>query len=986
MRSRASSGLLVAALVAALTPLTALAQSPGGSVGGTVVDSNGGPIPGASVTARNQGTSATRQTVSGAGGQFSFPSLPVGKYQFTAELSGFSPAKLNDVAVTIGGDLTLKLNLSLAGVAESLTVVSQAPIVETTRTQSSSVVDEASVTNLPTNGRNFIDFVLTTPGVVKDVRAGDISFAGQRGTLNSLVVDGADNNNTFFGQALGRTGSGRAPYQFSQDAVQEFQVNRNAYSAEYGRAGGAVINVVTKSGTNDFHGSLFFFKRDKSIRANDYIDEINNRVKAPYKFDQFGASVGGPIVRDRVFFFANYDGQRNTIPNTVVLGVPQGGYPTDAASQAGLAKVQALASSWERAQNQDVFLAKVDAELGGGSRLSLRYNRQDFTGQNFENGGITNAFEHTGDSLVKTDTVTASLSTSLSPRFFNELRGQFAKDSEPGLSNSGNPEATIRQGGTTILTAGRNNFSPRETTINRYQIADTATLLFDKHTLKLGFDLNRDLILNFFPGFFAGSYTFNTLAAFNAGKADTYQQNFAGVGTSGATTNPDLSEIAAFVQDEFRPASNLTLNVGVRYDRQGIHQPTVQNPDPQLLAAGIDTSVIKEDGNNIAARLGIAWTPKNNDKMVVRAGYGMFYGRTPAIMIGTAHSNNGINVLSYTLSGSAIPASLVYPNTLASAPTAGATKPSIFFFDKDYQSPIVHQASAGIEQGLTEDFAVALSYLYVRGQHLSRSIDVNVGAYSAATIQDDQGNTLPYRLYSNTRPFANFARVIDFQSTGDSNYNGLTIELIKRYSHHWQGRLSYTYSKVLDTKPDSTAVVPGNAGDDIKYAQDPLFLDDDYGPGENDATHRFVVSGVWNLDYFKGDDFLSKWVLGGWSISGIFSYTTGQPFTANIGTFDLNNDGNRNNDRAPGLGRNTFRLPSQITLDPRLTKEFDFGAVRFQLIAEAFNLLNRSNVSNVRTQLYSVVGGRLVTQTSTFGTPSVSSGPRTIQLAAKLLF
>ncbi|HEV8267406.1 MAG TPA: hypothetical protein VGR00_04200, partial [Thermoanaerobaculia bacterium] len=212
----------------------------------------------------------------------------------------------------------------------------------------------------------------------------------------------------------------------------------------------------------------------------------------------------------------------------------------------------------------------------------------------------------------------------------------------------------------------------------------------------------------------------------------------------------------------------------------------------------------------------------------------------------------------------------------------------------------------------------------------------------------------------------------------------LTLELNKRYSNHWQGRVAFTYSKVLDNKPDATAVVPGGS-DDAKYAQDPFNLADDYARGDNDVTARLVLSGLWNLDYWKGDDFVSKYILGGWSISGIFQYSTGQPFSSNIGTFDLNNDGNRFNDRSPGEGRNIYQLPSQVSIDPRITKEFDFGAVRLQIIAEAFNIRNRSNVSAVRTQKYAVVNGKLVTQSSFFS-PTASSGPRIVQLAAKVLF
>ncbi len=294
--------------------------------------------------------------------------------------------------------------------------------------------------NLPVNGRNFIDFALLTPGVTRDVRTGDISFAGQRGTLNSLVVDGADNNNTFFGQTVGRTGSGRAPYQFSQDAVKEFQVNSNSFSAEYGRAGGAVINVVTKSGTNDLHGSIFEFYRDKALNANNAINELNNRPKSPYHYNQFGGTLGGPIRPNRDFFFFNYDGQRNTQPNVVFLNLPAN-TPTDAATQAGIAALQPLAESWDRRLDQDVFLIKTDHELNDTNRLSFRYNQQNFTGEGFENGGAQNSIEHTGASLVKTNTFNASWTSIVGTTLFNELKFQLARDKEPGLANSANPEA-----------------------------------------------------------------------------------------------------------------------------------------------------------------------------------------------------------------------------------------------------------------------------------------------------------------------------------------------------------------------------------------------------------------------------------------------------------------------------------------------------------------------------------------------------------------
>src|SRR5713226_8061639 len=295
-----------------------------GSIAGSVADTTGGALPGVAVKATHVATGVSSATTSDDNGLFFFPVLPVGTYTLVASKSGFATVTQKDVIVSVGAKVTLPITMPLATQTTAVTVTGEVPIVETTRSQVSATVNDAAIENLPTNGRNFIGFALLTPGVTLDVRGGDISFAGQRGTLNSLVVDGSDNNNTFFGQSLGRTGSGRAPYQFSEDAVQEFQVNSNAYSAELGHAGGAVINVVTKSGTNDFHGTIFEYYRDKALNANNLINKNQGRPKSPFHFHQFGGNVGGPILKDKLFFFFDYDGQRNTLPNLVFLQLPRG--------------------------------------------------------------------------------------------------------------------------------------------------------------------------------------------------------------------------------------------------------------------------------------------------------------------------------------------------------------------------------------------------------------------------------------------------------------------------------------------------------------------------------------------------------------------------------------------------------------------------------------------------------------------------------------
>ncbi len=867
--------LALAVFCTILAPLALMAQSSNGSISGNITDGTGAAIPGVTVTATNTATGINRTAVSTNTGHYDIPNLPPGNYRLATELPGFQPLKYERIVVNVGSDTGLNLKLK-AGVSETVTVTAAAPLVETTKSEVSSVVNEKSIQNLPANGRNFIDFVLTTPGVVRDVRGGDISFAGQRGTLNSLVVDGANNDNTFFGQTVGRTGSGRAPYQFSQDAVKEFQVNANAYSAEYGRAGGAVIY------------------RDKKLNANDYINVINGRAKSPYHYDQYGASVGGPIVRDKHFFFANWDVQRNNLPTPVILGSGRITFPTDAATQAGLAKLALIDGSYSRAQNQNAYLLKTDHELAANQHLSFRYNKQVFHGLNFENGGTTSALQHTGNSNVFTDSLAAVYDQTITNSVFNEVRAQYLKDSEPGKANSTDPESQIFQGGVSVINIGRNTFSPRETTIKRTQLADTGTYILANHTFKGGFDYSKDNILNYFPGNFFGSYRFISVADYANANPVSFTQAFPGPGTTGPITHPNLKELGLFVQDEWR-ISTVTVNAGLRYDKQTMAQPSVLNPDAQLQAAGYFTNKIPVDNNNLGPRLGIAWDARNDGRTVVRAGYGVFYGRTPSIMIGTGMSNNGINVQTITFTGALIP---TYPNIYSALPT-GVTlpKPTIFVFSPNFQNPKVDQANFGVEQQLGSDYSVGLNYQYVKGSDLPRSRDINESTPTTVTTPICSGSsaaacadpitgpalitgTATYTRYTG-RPFTNFNRVIAFESTARSKYNGVTLDLQKRYSNNWQARLAWTHSTVRDNKPDATAVVPFSSGDDGKYASDPLNLQKDYTFGDNDVRDRIVLSGVWSLDsYGQGlTNGVAHFLASGWTISGIFSYQSGSRST-----------------------------------------------------------------------------------------------------------
>jgi hypothetical protein len=886
-------------------------------------------------------------------------------------------------------------------------------------------VGERAVRELPVNGRNFLDFATLTPGVVRDPRAGDLSFGGQKGTLNSIQIDGVDNNNLFFGQSLGRTGSGRAPYQFSQDAVQEFQVNTNSFSAEFGRAAGGAINVVTKSGTNEFHGAAFDFFRDRSLNANTLrfdagleaftggrpalipngfrFDAASRSVvgspdKPPYHFHQFGGNIGGPIKKDRLFFFFNYDGQRNTQPN--IVNILPAADATNPASVAGRNRLLPLANNYTRGFDQDVYLGKVDWQVNSSNRLNFRFNRQNFTGTNLENGGPTNAQEHSGNSLVTTDTFTFTLNTAVSPRLLNEFRVQIARDREPGLAKTEAPEAAISNGGQVALTIGRNNFSPRETTEKKLQFINNVTYIAGEHSLKGGVDFNIERIKNFFPGFFGGGYTFTSYANFTNNIVTTYTQAFAGEGTSGATTTPNFNEYGFFLQDDWRASRGLTLNFGLRYDAQNMKQGPTRNPSPSLAAAGIDTSGVNNDFNNVAPRFGFAWNPTAADRLVFRGGYGLFYGRTPAIAIGTAHSNNGLNSISITLTN---PTGLVYPfsfSNIAQIQALGGQPPAanLFVFEPDYQQPYTMQGNFGVEYGLTKDISVGVKYLSVQGRHLQRTRDINlltpvatpIAGAIVPTFLRYPGSTSPTRPIGRTGDL--FGRISQFESNANSSYNALILEVNKRFAQNYQFLLSYTFSKVIDDAPDATSVVTANTGDDTKQAQYSLLLSDERSPGAANVPHRVVVSGLWDLDYFKGLNGPARVIVGGWQLGGIFQASSNLPYSARLAAnVDLNNDGNRNSDRAPGFGRNSFYTGHFVSFDFRTTKTFYFTErYRLQFIAEFFNVFNRLNVSLFNGQLYNVTGvntpGVSLTRRADFGNPRGTFDPRIGQLALKLIF
>src|SRR5258708_3175765 len=427
--------ILLLFVAVCITSAFAQSQSTSGNIEGRVVDPNGAIVPGVSITATNQDTGFAKTVTSDSDGNYIFVLLPPGNYKVDVGASkGFAAATYNNVRVTVGAKTALEVTLSAGGTANVVDVNAAGSGVELSRTSISTTIDEGRVQNLPTNGRNLLDFATLTPGVIKDpTRAGDLAVGGQKGTLNSIQIDGASSDNTFFGQSSGRVGSGRAPSQFSIDTVKEFQVNQNGFSAEYGRAAGAVINVVTKSGTNKITGSAFEYFRDASLNARNPNLVARGQARPAGRINQFGGTIGGPIKHDKAFFFGAYEGQRSNLPNPVILN----SLPFAPANVQTFLAPKVISYNVNRVQ--DTYLVKTDFNINDRNQVWWRFNQHNFRGTNLENGGSLSAQEHTGNSNVKTSSITGAWIATISPHWFNEFRYQFSRDIEPRFANTNAP-------------------------------------------------------------------------------------------------------------------------------------------------------------------------------------------------------------------------------------------------------------------------------------------------------------------------------------------------------------------------------------------------------------------------------------------------------------------------------------------------------------------------------------------------------------------
>jgi hypothetical protein len=1005
-------------LLAAL-PAAAFSQArlTGADLEGTVVDQSGAILTGVTVTVTNVDTNVTRTATTDDRGRYTVAALAPGTYSVNATTAGFTSQTQTGIMLLLGQSVTVDFRLTVAGTAEQVTVTGESAVVEVTHTAVSSVLDRQQIDNLPINGRNFISFSVITPGVTTDrtpqqgaSATSGLSFTGQRARSNNIMVDGLDNNDMVVGAV-------RA--SFSQEAVREFQVLTNSYSAEFGKATGGVVNIVTKSGTNSLHGNAFYYFRDTALNSKKHFEKFDifgNPIdldKAPFSQDQWGATLGGPIVRDRTFFFASVeqlditDANLVTIQESAATLLNSLGFPVELGNVPF--QVETIG-----------VLAKVDHHWNSNHNLVVRGSYADVTNQNIEPfGGIV--ARSRGAEQLRTDwSVSASQTDVISNRWISEFRVQYAPQEQEINSldpRCGGPCLAENVGGPTleitgVASVGRQRFTPQPRKNRRLQFIETMSFLTGSHHLKAGIAFSDiKATRGALPLHFGGRYIFSAipgviptaLVALQLGLPAAYVQGYGN--SSFVYPTRDLS---LFFQDEWK-AGRLVLKPGLRYDRS--FYSDLQDYDVSDVGGTRFRYSFPSDSNNIAPRIAAAYDLTGDGRTSLHGAYGIFYESTLGAIVGVPQiltgAQTGVRTLVATLGQTCgrAPCSVLAWNapgrqlseTTAASFFGGSYPTLVFSADPSLVDPYAHQAAFGVDRALTGNLAINVNAVYVRGYKQVGTIDYNP-VLSARLGANRRPNDLPCSA-NPAAPCVNggipgtSAHLLQFTSFGETEYKGLTLSINKRFSNNYQFLASYTLSKAEDNSTDfQSNFIPQNNGfgrDPADKFGLPLGFDpeSERGPATHDQRHRFVLSGVYQLPLDFG-------------VSAIFTTASGRPFTPLAGA-DLNGDGNGGafppdraranpNDEATSVGRNSEVTAEYVNLDLRVSKRFRFGKNgSFEAILDVFNVFNRANFfENTNQSSFTIFGTGAFpgSPLPTYGLYTETLPPRQAQLAAKISF
>jgi hypothetical protein len=1002
---------------------TAAAQSAGsGTIVGHITDEKGGSVAGAKVTVRSLETNQTRSLTTNNDGEFRASLLQPGNYEVTVEAPGFGKTKRSPIGVSVGSTSAADISLKIAGVTEVITVTEQAPITDPEKVEVTTTVGQKQIEELPINGRRWDNFVLLTPGVSPDGTFGAISFRGLSGLLNNNTVDGADNNQAFFGEARGRTRVTSGTY--SQAGIKEFQVGLSNFSSEFGRAAGGTVNAVTKSGSNAIHGEAFYFVRDDFLQAREptLFDPSGNPLKNKDRRQQFGFAIGAPIIKDKLFFFGDAEEFHRT--QTFLVRTQSTFLSTFTATCMGTSTNTQLAQNcnallaFETGQSgqqprkpiNNVAFGKADWVISPNHTLTGSYNWQRWQSENGVQTAqiVSNGLSDNGKDIVKTDSVILRLSSIFSPTVINQAQFQWGRDLQSQLANSNDPHTSVTNG----VSFGQSTTFPRPAFPDekRYQWSDTLSWNRGRHAFKTGGDVNyvRELTINLPSG--AGDFSYSGATAIQNLALDcpaptrtgsspcvplTLDTTLIGKHYGSYTQGIDISgrngtlfftttDWNFFFQDTFKWRPTVTINAGLRYEYQ--HMPSVPSINfngtpvvgyPQFP----ESQSLNQDANNLGPRLAIAWDIGGKQKNVLRAGGGIYYGRTGNALIRNQLLENGVSLATFTISGSSIAASgPVYPAVLASGTLSTAGGRKVTFVAGDFVRPFISMVEAAYERELTRNISASVTLVYTRGNHLMHGSNINLPAPSTSIsyFLNTTGAllaTVPF--YAGQRPFLDtlpgiaantrLGDVIRATSDLNSTYSGAIFELKQRARFGITQNFSFTWSNAKDEGQvqGASAFAPGFEG-----FFDPRNRRAEYNRSEFDMRRRVVWAYIWEpSSIWKIQNKGLNTVLGDWSISGVTMLQDGQPYNPTVSGFlagGANTTGTTacpstgtcasstgsingsNGSLRPGWLPRTYGITTGfINFDMRLQKDWRLTETkRLRFIFEGFNVFNRANHPN----------------------------------------
>ncbi|MEW6364990.1 MAG: carboxypeptidase regulatory-like domain-containing protein [Acidobacteriota bacterium] len=969
-----NSLLMVIATMLFACPLV-FGQADTGTIEGIVTDTEGGVIPGATVTGKNVATGMTRIDTTSINGGFRLSAMPPGVYNVTVELAGFATVIHENVTVNVGKSIDLDFQLTAAKVAETVTVTAEAPLVESTESDLSTIVNEKLISNLPLNGRKFQDLALMAPGVrtgnyydPTKTEIGGTSMGGQQGRTTFFSIDGGDDRDTVVGGLL---------QQYPQEAIQEYEVTTQRFKAEYGRSPQGVVSVVTKSGTNEFSGSIFGFFRDDSLNSNNYFNEKvriqgedidrpddpsdpnHKREKPPFSQQMYGGSFGGPIAQDKAFFFATYEHNTRNDYTTIDTG---GRLPSEE-------------GNFAKPFKNDMVVAKANFNISSDNNMYVRYGMEnnkrdhDFIGGNtLKNSGAKNT--------NKFHSVLAADTWVLSADKLNEIHFQYSYFKNDIRAERSDLPAIVLPS----YNFGANLNTPQQTIQKRYQIRDDFSMRktgwMGDHDMKIGVEIIRTHFGGFFVPTLYGVFRYDTDDYQNAqatsfsGSASLYSLEEGGGGA-----NENWHYFAGYYQDDWKVSNKLTINAGLRYEVEfgPFEYRNATKPGDLVNSLGPGTGLTptsdrKTDTNNLGPRIGFAYDVAGDAKTVIRGGYGLYYDelfQNITLYEGWMNYNNPTQFVSFA-NPDFTPEDYIknkdYYRRIWFTPDW--TGQVLRMTENSLVQPYSQQFSIGASRQLTDRVAFDADYVHVLSLDEVHRRVVNGGNARAG-----------YADRSTAIMWPDYGPIYLEGNRGHSMYDALQVAMRARYSK-MSLQASYAYSKAKNIANDFNTQ-PSNQND----------WEADWGYAPNDQTHVFALGGVFALPW----DF---------QVSSVVAARSGKPFNTRAGQ-NLDNQGGSGADRpTPGVtvlpdgsiysgtaDRNANRASNFISLDFRVSKIFRLGdRAGIEALFEVFNLTNHANfdVDNYITSIRSSADAS--TLTNGFGDPTNAFAPRQAQFGLKFTF